>query len=325
MNKDWKIYCIMSAIAYIEEMSKPTEHIMIKKYKDKEYHCLCFHTVRLKMKDEEFVNNFFNITKKWEINNKQKFIGKSFIKPRKENYSNQDLFNLSPRWLNLIISECGWIPNNYSLKTGLKRINHLKQYKKIPIKKRNLFNNLFIDKKLAAGAFILSMDLEFRGIQQGRPSLCMSDKYKDFLEFMLKVAQRWNWTNNKELSSVNVENSIKIGINASPQFEFRINIKGLKEIYELAGPLSNSHKDKCINFHVKRSNNYINIGHHHRIRKPKEKILNELKIKQNLSTTDLQFITGTGPDVVLEHLHKLELQGKVKKERRGKRYIWNIT
>ena len=48
----------MSAIIYIEEMSKPTEYIQIKKYKNKRYKCLCFHSLRLKMKDEEFVNNF---------------------------------------------------------------------------------------------------------------------------------------------------------------------------------------------------------------------------------------------------------------------------
>ena len=325
MSKNWKTYCLMSAIAFIEEMSKPTGHIQIKNYKKNEYRCLCFHTIRLKMKDEEFVNYFFKITKYWEEKKKVNLIGKSFISPRKEKSSNQDFFHLSPLWLNLILAECGNIPNKYSLETALKRINYLKQYKKISINPyKNLFNELLINKSLAAGAFIISMDLEFRGIQQGAPSLCMSEKYKDFLEFMLKVARKWDWTKNKKLSEVNINHSIKRDINASPQFEFRINIKGLKEIYKLAGPLINTSKDKCIEFHVNRSKKYKNNGYKLRKNKSKEKILAKLKEKKDLSSTDLQFVSGTRVDVVLNHLHNLEREGKVKKERKGKRYIWNI-
>ena len=56
IKKDWKIYCLISAIIYIEEISKPTEHIQIKKYKNKVYKCQCFHSIRLKMRDPEFIN-----------------------------------------------------------------------------------------------------------------------------------------------------------------------------------------------------------------------------------------------------------------------------
>ena len=315
----------MSAIIYIEEMSKPTEHIQIKKYKDKQYNCLCFHSLRLKMKDPEFVNKFFDITKNWENKKKIKLIGKTFDKPRKENYDGQDKIYFSPVWINHLLSEIGKIPNKYSFETAVKRINHLKQYKKIPINKSKFsLNKLLKNKELAAGAFIVSMDLEFRGIQSGRPSLCMSEKYKDFLEFMLQIAKKWNWTNNEKLSPVNIENSLKIGINASPQHEFRINIKGLQEIHSLAGPLINSEKEKYIKFHVERSKNYKNKGGANRFNKPKEKILNFLKKNPNSSTTDLQFITNTGPDVVLGHLNKLEKEGKIIKQRKGKRYIWKI-
>jgi len=325
MSKNWKTYCIMCAIIYIEEMSKPTKHIQIKKYKNIKYKCLCFHSLRLKMKDPEFVNKFFKITKTWERKKKIKLIGKTFKKPRKENQDGQDVMYLSPVWINYILAELGEIPNKYSYDTAIKRIEHFKQYKKIPIKKeKNSMNLLMKNKKIAAGAFIVSLDLEFRGVCAGKPSLCMSEKYKDFLNFMLKVAQKWNWTNNKTLSPVSVEYSIKRGINASPQYELRINMKGLKEIYNLAGPLINSHKNKCINFNVKRSENYTPQKYHIIKNKSKEKILNTLKNKNNMTTTELQFITGTGTDVVLIHLKDLEKIGKVKKERRGKRYIWNI-
>ena len=325
MKKKWEIYCLMSAIIFIEEISKPTEHIQIKRYKNKTYRCLSFHSLRLKMRDPEFVNKFFEITKCWQERKKISLLGKTFDKPRKENYDGQDKIFFSPMWINHILTNVGKIPNKYSWETSIKRINHLKQYKKIPIDKRKfLLKKLLTNKFLAAGAFIVSMDLEFRGLQNGRPSLCMSEKYKDFLRFMLKIAKKWRWTNNKELSPVSILNSQKRGINASPQFEFRINIKGLQEIHDLAGPLINSHKEKCIKFHVNRSKNYVNKGWKNKENNSKDKILKYLKKNPNSSTTDIQFITNTGGDVVLEHLKQLEVLKKVIKQRRGKRYLWNI-
>ncbi|MFW6233068.1 MAG: hypothetical protein ACOC3Z_00215 [Nanoarchaeota archaeon] len=325
MKDDWLTYCLMSSIAYIQEFNKPTENIQIKKYKDKKYRCLCFHSLRLKMNDPEFIQFFFDITKIWEDKKQIKLIGKNTKAPTKEKGSNQDQIYFSPMWTNHILTECGKIPNKYSFETAYKRINHLKQYKKNPInKEKNLFKTLLKNKKLAAGAFIISMDLEFRGLQSGRLSLCMSEKYKDFLDFMLKVAQKWNWTHNKKLSPVNINNSLKLGIKASPQYEFRIHIKGLQEIYDLAGPLINSNKNKCIDFHTKRSKNYINLGYNHKKRNPKQKILNYMKQKKDVTTTELQFILGTGTDVVLKHLHDLNKLGKISKKREGKKYIWNL-
>lgn len=103
-----------------------------------------------------------------------------------------------------------------------------------------------------------------------------------------------------------------------------MNIKGLREIYKLAGPLINSHKNKCIKFHFERSQNYINKGGKNKLNKTKEKIVKYLKKNKDSTTTNIQFTAGIGIDVILGHLHKLEKEGKVKKERKGKRYIWNI-
>ena len=161
MEKNWRVYCLMSSIIYIEEMSKPSEHIQIKKYKNKNYKYLCFHSICLKMKDPEFTQKFFNITKKWENKKRVKFIGKSFNKVRKDPRNAQDFFFLSPLWINQIISECGKIPNKYSFKSSLKRIKYIKRYKKILINpKKDLFKLLLKNRKLDAGAFIISMYLE---------------------------------------------------------------------------------------------------------------------------------------------------------------------
>lgn len=325
MMEDWRIYCLMASIMYIEEASKPAKKIQIKKYKDKEHKYLCFQSVRLKMKNKQVIEKLFNITKYWEIKKKIPLIGKSFRKIRKENGSKQFMFLFTPVWLNYILMECGRIPNKHSFEIALDRINNLKQYQKLSINKnKNLFNLLLKDKRIAAGAFILTMDLEARGMQFGRVSLCMSEKYKDFLEFMLAIAQKWGWTNNKKLSDVKVDYGIKRGIKASPQYEFRINIKGLQEMYGLAGPLADSFKDKCINLHVTRSKNYVNLGGKFRYGNTKEKIFQELKKNKKSTTTSLQFIGRIGVDVVLQHLHNLEKEGKIKKERKGKRYVWSI-
>ena len=93
MERNWEAYCLMAAIIYIEEMSKPTEHIQIKKYKDRIYRCLCFHSIRLKMKEEVVVQKIFDITKNWEIKKGIPFLGKSFDKIRKENFSNPNSFS----------------------------------------------------------------------------------------------------------------------------------------------------------------------------------------------------------------------------------------
>jgi hypothetical protein len=327
MKKNWKTYCLLSAITYIEEMSKPSPHIQIKKYKNKIYHCKCFSSIELRMKDKEFIEKYFEITKFWERKKNKIFIGPSFSSIKIDNRSGQYKFLLTPTWLSNILSVSGNIPNNYTLEKSIVRIEAIKQKrnekKNVNIEK-NLFNQLFENKKLAAGTFIVSMDLEFRGIQNGVPSLCMSEKYRDFLEFMLKVAQKWNWTKNKELSPVKVEYSRNLGINASPQYEFRINIKGLQEIHRLAGPLAISEKEKCIKFHVDRSRNYKNLGGKFKNSGTKERILQQVMKNKNLSSTVLQFTAGVGIDVVLDHLHSLENQGKIIKERQGKRYIWNI-
>jgi len=277
------------------------------------------------MNNKEVTKRIFDITRFWEKEKKTHFIGKTFEDIKKDKFDNQDYFFLSPHWLNMILAECGKIPNEYSFLTAAKRIKHLKQYPKIPIdSNKRLYGQMLKNKRLAAGAFIVSMDLECRGIQNGKPSLCMSEKYKDFLEFMLKIAKKWNWTNNSELSPVKVDYSKNLRINASPQYEIRINTKGLKEIYSLAGPLADSFKNKCIQFNITRSDRFIKYGRTLKRGESKQKILSEIKTKKDLTSTNLQFITGIGTDVVLDHLRNLEKEGKIKKERSGKRYIWNL-
>lgn len=328
MEESWETYALMSAIIYIEEMSKPTTHKQVKRYKDRKYNCICFHGIRLKMNNEIVVKKIFDLTKHWENKKGLQFIGSSFSVPRKESYSNQDIFYLTPCWLNEMMATCGKLPNTYSNDTALKRLQNLVQYAYKPVDQtNNLFGIFLTDEKLAAGAFIVSMDMECRGIQSGAVSLCMSEKYKDFLEFMRTVAEKWGWTKNKCLQSVDVSYSRRRGILASEQFQFNISIKGLGEIYELAGPLADPLKEKCIRFNVNRSENYRNIGGNSRKNHTCNKILNALISygEKGTTTTELQFVAGTRTDVVCDHLNRLEDAGLAIKARKGKRNIWKAA
>ena len=91
----------------------------------------------------------------------------------------------------------------------------------------------------------------------------------------------------------------------------------------MAGPLLDIHKDKSIKFNINRSNNYINSWIIRKKNNNKGKILKAIKKNKNITSTDLQFIANIRVDVILDHLHKLEKEGKIIKERQGKRYIWN--
>lgn len=53
-------------------------------------------------------------------------------------------------------------------------------------------------------------------------------------------------------------------------------------------------------------------------------MFNALKKLKRSTSTELQFYTIVGHDVVLNHLHNLERDGFLKKERIGKKYYWEI-
>ena len=334
MKKDWKTYCLMAGILYIEEVSKPYRKIYAKKYKKKVTFYPNYKTMRLKMKDEKTVKNWFDITRDWEKKLGQNFIGFSFKEIKIEKYSGQFYFCFTPNWLYYIMKTINEFPSKYVNSISIKRLKNWKitknkfalSDKKISffLMRRSLYSLLFRNKKLAAGAFIISFDLEFRGVTTGRPALCMSERYKDFLEFMLRLAIKYGWSTRDKLSPVSVRYSKMIGINASPQFEFRLSSNKLKEIYDLSGPLCEPSKDKAISFHANRSNNYVNLGGAFKFIDKRDLIVFLMREKKLTKTTELQYYLNIGVDVILDHLRKLEKEGKINKVRDGKRYIWSL-
>lgn len=330
MEEDWETYCLMAGIALIEEISKPSRRIIRKlcRGKIKDYRCYC--TLRLKMVDKVTIKKWFDITKSWEKKLGLGLMGFSFNGPKKERYSGQYQINFTPCWLYEIFKVCKNLPSEY---TNFHCLDRLKNWRissgKLKINPEEIeqwsskispYSKLLTDKYLAAGAFIVTFDLEARGITTGKVDLCMSEKYKDFLEFKLDIANNFGWSTKNKLRPVKVDYSRNLGIKATPQFTLNIKTKKLVEIHELAGPLVDPYKEKCLRFHVERIKQNKKTGVNG---KTKQIILNTMRDLKQSTSTELQFYVNVRTDVVLDHLHALEKEGHVSKIRKGKKYIWS--
>ncbi len=332
MNKDWETYCLMSSIALIEEMSKPKLHKQLKSYKGETANYDTFRTLRLKVKEFSIIDMFWRITRNWEDKLKVNFIGSTFKDgPKIEQVSGQYYFYFTPNWLYHILKSTGKLPSKFTFDTCFARLHSMTIKRSgtryfIPkeevnqIQRNSVFNKLFSDKFLAAGAFIVSFDLEFRGLTTGQPSLCMTTKFEDFLSFLLSVANHWSWATANHLSNVNIEHPLSRGIKATPKKEFRLKLSSLKEIYDVAGPLSNEDKDGLIKFHIARS-----LKPQVKRRGRARKIILELLKDGPNKSTEIQKYAKIRVDVVLDHLKKLEKENLVKKVRMGKYYLWSLV
>lgn len=332
MKKDWEVYCLMAGIMYIEELKKPDAHIQIKTYKGRKSEYIGYHTLRLKGKEYEIIKKWFDITKLWERKFSEKFIGDSFSILKKDESSGQFYFIFSPNWLYHILKTVKIFPSKYVQNVSLKRLKNWKKGKyqyflskqdvQVIESGKSLYEKLFENKKLAAGAMVVSFDLEFRGATIGQLNLTMSEKYKDFLNFMLDLANKWNWATSNKLYPVSVEYSKNLGINASPQFGFRISMKGLREIYPLAGPLISKVNNKAVKFQVER----VNLPDYNKANRLTYEplVYGLVREKGPIKSTELQYFLNSGIPNLLKILNKLHKEGKIIKTRQGKRYMWSI-
>lgn len=332
MEEDWDTYCLMAGIALIEEMKKPTKTFKTVYYKGKMTKYIGYYAIRLKMVDGDSVQKWFDITKSWENKLGFDLLGPSFTEPKQEPYSGQYKIYFTVKWLYEIIKSVKGLPckytneicferlANWKLTSGRKLVDttELKEWRA----SKSQYSRLFEDKYLAAAAFIVTFDLEARGTTTGKIDLCMSEKYRDFLEYMRKVAEKYDWTPDKSLKNVSVEYSRNIGIKASPQFSFYISIRKLPEIYEMAGPVVDLFKDKCIKLHISRLKKNRKNGRPGESRKLILETMNKLN---ESTTTELQFYVDVRTDVISGHLRTLEREGLVERTRQGKKDIWRYV
>ena len=95
-----------------------------------------------------------------------------------------------------------------------------------------MYNLAFGNKIIAAQVFLVT--LEWEGDCTG--NLCTTSK--DAMETMLSLAKKWGWANARTLLNFKRH---KNGWN--PMYSFHLTKRGLKEIYEFAGPLLDKEKD----------------------------------------------------------------------------------
>jgi DNA-binding transcriptional ArsR family regulator len=331
MEEDWETYCLMSGIAFIEEFSKPKRNLQVKDGRN----YWCYGPMQLRINNRDIIHRWLKITRIWERKLGEGFITSHYSKPKKEKGNKKWCINFLPNWLYHVTKTIGKFPSSHVNEKVFDRLKNWKfggNYKQKYIltsrqidslinSRKNLYKKLLTNKMLATGAFIVSFDFEFRGLTVGRPNLSMASRYKDFLDFMLRIANKWKWATNGELYKTNMEYSRKMGINASDQYNFTIKSKKLNEIYRLAGPVLDKHKDRCIKFHISRSKNFVSRG---TSKYTKFKILRRLEKLKYAKSTELQFEAGIGIDVILQHLNNFYKKGIINKERKGKYYLWSI-
>ena len=95
-----------------------------------------------------------------------------------------------------------------------------------------MYNLAIEDKIVAAQVFLVT--LEWEGDYIG--NLCATSK--EAMEAMLALAKKWGWAN--ALTLLNFKRHKK---SWSSLYSFHLTKRGLKEIYELAGPLLDKNKD----------------------------------------------------------------------------------
>jgi len=117
------------------------------------------------------------------------------------------------------------------------------------------------------------------------------------METMLALAKKWGWTNAPTLLSFKRS---KIGWN--PMYSFHLTKKGLKEIYELGGPLLDKKKDAKVRHMVYGTGKSSVAG------KPwimKNRILSLMKAEgeREWSTIELAMRLGLHPRTIQRHLN----------------------
>jgi DNA-binding transcriptional ArsR family regulator len=149
----------------------------------------------------------------------------------------------------------------------------------------------FKNKLTAAQVFLVT--LEWEGDYTG--NFCTTSH--EAMEAMLALAKKWEWANTPTL--LNFKRHKK---GWSPMYSFHLTKRGLKEVYELAGPLLDKKKDAKVRHIVYGTRKSTAAG------KPwamKHRILSLMQAegKNEWSTIELAMRLGLHPRTVQRHLN----------------------
>lgn len=188
---------------------------------------------------------------------------------------------------------------------------------------QSVYKLAFRDKVVAAQVFLVT--LEWEGDYTG--NLCTTSKRA--MKIMLALARKWGWANAHTL--LNFKRYKK---GWSPMYSFHLTKKGLKEIYELAGPLLDKKKDARVCHMIYGTGKSTAAG------KPgvtKQRIFSLMQAgdKSEWSTIELAMQLGLHPRTVQRHLngdHKKQFKmaglvelGLVEKVGNGRSLRYRLT
>jgi len=166
------------------------------------------------------------------------------------------------------------------------------------------------NKKIAAYILLPLMEFEFSIRGEESPMLLQSKINYKQLNTIFKICKKWGWTTTSQLR--------KKGKN----FYFRLNKKGLKEIFQIAGPFADLMKNEWIKLLLEKMGK--KGGYRRGMQNTEEKVWKMLIKYRKLDTEALCLKLRILPGTIREALRNLLKEGKIEKNKEGKKFYWKI-
>lgn len=166
----------------------------------------------------------------------------------------------------------------------------------------SIYKRAMTNKELASYILLPLIEFEFAFHGAQKPTLTQSELNLRQLEVLFNICKKHSWTASEKIMPLGKKN----------EYYFKLNNRGFKEIYKLAGPMADSIKDKWAKLLYERAEGK------EKNRNMKENILKLLQTSQkSMSTLDICLETRRLPYTVTRHLRNLARVGLIKKTDNG--------
>jgi len=166
------------------------------------------------------------------------------------------------------------------------------------------------NKKIAAYILLPLMEFEFSIRGEESPMLLQSKINYKQLKTIFEICKKWEWTTTSQLRR------------KGENLYFRLNKKGLKEIFQIAGPFADPVKNEWIKLLLEKMGK--KGGYKRGTKKTEEKVWKILIKYRKLDTETLCFKLRILPGTIREALRNLLKAGKIKKIKEGKKFYWEV-
>jgi predicted HTH transcriptional regulator len=175
---------------------------------------------------------------------------------------------------------------------------------------KSVYAKALSNRIIAAYILLPLMEFEFSIRGEESPMLLQSEVNYEQLRKVFEICKKWGWTTTSQLK--------KKGKN----FYFRLNKKGIKEIFQTAGPFADQKKNEWIKLILEKMGK--KGGYRRGTKKTEEKILQTLTRERILDTETLCLKLRILPGTIREGLRNLLKDGKIEKIKEGKKFYWKI-